>query len=75
MCFLEDQDSKQILTTEIIIQIAKSTKSISKSCKSQIEDMEVLFDENDFTNASKKPYWILSKQEREKRKKSKSTKV
>lgn len=33
--------------------------------------MEVLFDESDFTNASKNPYWVLSAQEREKRKKAK----
>ena len=31
--------------------------------------MEVLFDENDFTNASLEPYWVLSQAEREKRKK------
>lgn len=31
--------------------------------------MEVLFDENDFTNASDNPYWVLSQSEREKRKK------
>lgn len=65
-CFLEEEE----LSTEIIVDIAKETKSISKSCKSQIEDMEVLFDENDFTNASKNPYWVLSKTERDKRKNS-----
>lgn len=64
-CFL---DEKQ-LSTDIILQIAKETKSISKSCKKQIEDMEVLFDENDFTNASFDPYWVLSREERNKRKK------
>lgn len=64
-CFLEDKE----LTTDIILEIAKDTKSISKSCKNQIEDMEVLFDENDFTNASENPYWVLSQAEREKRKK------
>ena len=66
LCFLE----KKELTTKIILEIAKDTKSISKSCKNQIEDMEVLFDENDFTNASDNPYWVLSQAEREKRKKN-----
>ena len=66
LCFLE----KKELTTDIIREIAKDTKSISKSCKNQIEDMEVLFDENDFTNASLHPYWVLSQAEREKRKKN-----
>lgn len=73
-CFLELQDSKQVLSTEIIVQIAKNTKSISKSCKNQIEDMEVLFDENDFTNASKNPYWVLKESERNNRKKAKLAK-
>lgn len=63
-CFLE----KRELTTDIMLEIAKDTKSISKSCRSQIEDMEVLFDENDFTNASDNPYWVLSATERRKRK-------
>lgn len=63
-CFLE----KRELTTDIMLTIAKDTKSISKSCRSQIEDMEVLFDENDFTNASDNPYWVLSEAERRKRK-------
>ena len=40
LCFLE----KKELTTDIILEIAKDTKSISKSCRNQIEDMEVLFD-------------------------------
>lgn len=66
LCFLE----KKELTTDIILKIAKETKSISKSCRNQIEDMEVLFDENDFTNASLEPYWVLSQAEREKRKKN-----
>ncbi len=63
-CFLTNKE----LSTDIILQIAKDTKSISKSCKNQIEDMEVLFDENDFTNASKNPYWVLTQEERKKRK-------
>ena len=65
LCFLE----KKELTTDIILEIAKDTKSISKSCRNQIEDMEVLFDENDFTNASDNPYWVLSQSERNERKK------
>lgn len=67
-CFLAD---KKDLEEKDILDIAKDTKSISKSCKNQIEDMEVLFDENDFTNASLNPYWVLSQQERDKRKKAK----
>lgn len=72
-CFLAEKTSEQILSTEIIENIAKKTKSISKSCKSQIEDMEVLFYENDFTNASKNPYWVLSQEDRDKRKKAKQS--
>ncbi len=67
-CFLADME----LSTDIILRIAKETKSISKSCKNQIEDMEVLFDENDFTNASRNPYWVLSQDERKRRKKAKN---
>lgn len=37
---------------QTIIAVAKQTKSISKSCKTQIEKMEELFKENDFTDAS-----------------------
>lgn len=69
-CFLADDTNKK-LTTDIISRIAAGTKSISKSCKSQIEDMEVLFDENDFTNASENAYWVLSEVERNKRKQNK----
>lgn len=61
-CFL----NKKSLNTDILKEIAGKTKSITKSCKKQIEDMEVLFDENDFTNASANPYW--SQAERRKRK-------
>lgn len=65
-CFLDEHN--HTLTTQRIVDIAQRTKSISKSCKEQIEDMEVLFEKNDFTNASNNPYWLLSKQERDKRK-------
>ena len=65
-CFL---NGKQKLTTDIMVGIVRKTKSISRSCKNQIEDMEVLFDENDFTNASLNPYWVLSQDERDKRSK------
>lgn len=65
-CFLEGKD----LSTDSILRVARDTKSISKSCKNQIEDMEVLFDENDFTNASLNPYWVLTKKERDDRKKA-----
>lgn len=70
-CFLAKNPSEQVLTTKIIEDIATKTKSISKSCKSQIEDMEVLFYENDFTNASKDPHWVLSEADRKKRKEAK----
>jgi len=30
----------------------------------------VLFDENDFTNASLNPYWVLTQKERDNRKKA-----
>ena len=48
-CFV---DNKQDLTTEKLRDVARTTKSISKSCRKQIEDMEKIFKENDFTNAS-----------------------
>ena len=67
-CFLEDN---KILTTDILLEIVKNTKCIANSCKHQLEDMEVLFDENDFTNASKSPYWILTPSERDSRKRTK----
>lgn len=59
-CFV---DGEKELTADILRNVAKYTKSISKSCRKQIEDMELLFDENDFKNASKDAYWILSKNE------------
>ena len=65
-CFLEGKE----LSTDNILRVARETKSISKSCKNQIEDMEVLFDENDFTNASLNPYWVLTQKERDDRKKA-----
>lgn len=36
----------------LLLDISKQTKSISKSCKKQIEDMEKAFKENSFTDAS-----------------------
>lgn len=54
-CFL---DKRKPLTTDVLLGIIKNTKSITKSCRKQIEAMEVLFKENDFTNASKNPYWL-----------------
>lgn len=70
-CFLAHDIKEQELTTDAIVRIAKKTKSIAKSCRKQIEDMEVLFDENDFTNASNNPHWLLSKDERDRRKNNK----
>ena len=55
------------LTSKNILEVAKDTKSISDSCKAQIEDMEVLFYESRFTNASINPHWVLKEEEREKR--------
>lgn len=49
---------KEGLNTDILHETVTKTKSISKSCRKQIEDMEKLFRDNDFTNASKDPYWI-----------------
>ena len=63
-CFL---NNKAKLTTAKLKEVAGKTKSISKSCKKQIEDMERLFDENDFTNASNDPYWVLTATERKRR--------
>ena len=63
-CFL---NNKAELTTEKLKEIAGKTKTISKSCKKQIEDMERLFDENDFTNASNNPYWVLTATERKRK--------
>ena len=57
-CFLSKNEKERQLTTEILVKIAKGTKSITKSCKKQIADMEALFIENDFTNATENAYWI-----------------
>ena len=70
-CFLAE-GKDQVLTSKIILEVAKDTKSIYRSCKAQIEDMEVLFSENDFTNASKDPHWVLQEAERNKRIKEKN---
>lgn len=69
-CFLAEGKDR-VLTSKIILEVTKDTKSIYRSCKAQIEDMEVLFSENDFTNASKDPYWVLMESERNKRIKEK----
>lgn len=51
-CFLEEKD----ITTECLKNIALKTKSISKTCKKQIEEMDKMFKgdngESGFTNAS-----------------------
>ena len=49
-----DSTERISITTEMLIATAKETKSISKTCKKQIEDMERVFKECDFKDASKK---------------------
>jgi SpoVK/Ycf46/Vps4 family AAA+-type ATPase len=49
-----DSAERISITTEMLIATAKETKSISKTCKKQIEDMERVFKECDFKDASKK---------------------
>lgn len=54
-CFLwrlNNANKEKGLETDDILDAIAGTKSISKSCKSQIEAMEKLFKENDFTPAS-----------------------
>lgn len=48
----EKLTEKLIITTEKLIQEAKNTVSISKSCKEQIENMKKIFEESNFKNAS-----------------------
>jgi ATP-dependent Zn protease len=43
---------KIVLTKDKLLEVAKRTISISKSCKKQIKDMEAVFKESNFTNAS-----------------------
>ena len=45
--------SKQTISTDLILKIAKETISISKSCKDQIDSMKKEFEKNNFKNASK----------------------
>jgi ATP-dependent 26S proteasome regulatory subunit len=47
-CFVDGKS----LTENILLGIAKNTVSISKSCKSQIEEMDKIFKESNFKNAS-----------------------
>jgi AAA+ superfamily predicted ATPase len=47
-----DPIPKIVLTEDKLLEVAKRTISISKSCKKQIEDMEAVFKESNFTNAS-----------------------
>ncbi len=39
------------ISLEILLQIVKTTKSISSTCSDQIKSMEKIFNTNDFTNA------------------------
>lgn len=47
-CFIKKQD----LTDDVLLRFANQTVSISKSCKKQIEEMEKIFKESNFKNAS-----------------------
>ena len=47
--FLEDKPS---LTTDKLVEIAKQTMSISKSCKKQIDNMKQIFAESSFKDAT-----------------------
>lgn len=52
-CFVESIGKKEVsLSGKILLDIAKSTISISKSCKKQIEDMKKVFTESNFKDAS-----------------------
>jgi SpoVK/Ycf46/Vps4 family AAA+-type ATPase len=50
--FLQTESEKRVLTADAIINIAKGSISISKSCMDQINSMKKLFEENHFRNAS-----------------------
>ena len=54
-CFLRSLDSKgkKELDIDDLIKLASDTISITKSCKTQIEDMEKIFKESSFKDASK----------------------
>ena len=58
LSFMEKRDNESKLSTDRIVRIAKNTKCISMSCKAQILAMEELFKDNNFTNASKNPFWL-----------------
>ena len=56
--FLKLVESKKLnedlmITTEMLLTEAKSTVSISKSCKEQIEKMKKVFQSSNFKDASK----------------------
>ena len=54
-CFLRSLDNKgkKELDIEDLIKLVSDTISITKSCKKQIEDMEKIFKESSFKDASK----------------------
>ncbi|MDE7421756.1 MAG: hypothetical protein K2N35_16320 [Muribaculaceae bacterium] len=54
-CFLRSLDNKgkKELDIEDLIKLASDTISITKSCRKQIEDMENIFKESSFKDASK----------------------
>ena len=50
--FLKRLDGENPNFNSILENIAKNTNSIGESCKQQIDSMEKIFKENNFTNAS-----------------------
>ena len=50
--FLKRLDGENPDFNSILENIAKNTNSIGESCKQQIDSMEKIFKENNFTNAS-----------------------
>ena len=55
--FVEQLDKKTddaiTITTEMLVKVAKNTKGISKTCKTQIKNMKEVFEECEFKDASK----------------------
>lgn len=51
--FLDNCNKDEKNFEELLLNVAKRTKSISESCKKQIENMKKAFEENSFTDASK----------------------
>lgn len=52
--YLKEGDEKGRITPQDFMETIKNTKSISMTCKKQIDDMKKIFEECKFTSASKK---------------------